>query len=299
MSNATTSTAQEKVQPKGVVTPRQLVWKQFKRNRLALIGLCILLFFVIVSILAPVLATHDRDSYDFTVADEPPSSEHWLGTDEIGRDIYTRLLHGGRVSLSVGIVATSIQLVIGIILGSIAGYKGGMVDTVIMRITDMVLAFPFLAMAITIAAVLGPSIYNTMIVIGVLAAPRTCRIIRGEFLKIKNTDYVRAAKALGIREFRMVARHMIPNALPPLIVNATLSMATAVLVEAGLSFLGLGVVPPQPSWGNMLERARNLRIVENYWWMYVPPGLMIFLTVLSINLVGDGLRDALDPRLKQ
>ncbi|ACB86344.1 oligopeptide ABC transporter permease [Natranaerobius thermophilus] len=299
MSNTATSTAQERVEPKGVITPRQLVWKQFKKNRLALIGMCVLIFFVLLAIFAPVLSTHERDAYDLTRAEEPPSSEHYMGTDEIGRDIYTRLLHGGRVSLSVGIVATGIQLVIGIILGSLAGYKGGTTDTIIMRLTDMFLAFPFLAMAITIAAVLGPSIYNTMIVIGILSWPRTCRIIRGEFLKIKNTDYVRAAKALGLRELKLVARHMIPNALPPLIVNATLSMATAVLVEAGLSFLGLGVVPPQPSWGNMLEIARNLRIVENFWWMYVPPGLMIFLTVLSINLVGDGLRDALDPRLKQ
>ena len=281
------------------LTPGKLIWRRFKRNKIAMVSLVILLIMVILAILAPVLATHGRDAISLGLKEKPPTEINWLGTDALGRDVYTRLLYGGRISLTVGIVATSIQLLIGIIMGSLAGYYGRFVDTVIMRITDMVLSFPFLPLAIAMAAIMGPSIYNTMLIIGLLSWTSTCRIIRGQFLSIKQTEYVEAARALGLSRFTIIRKHMLPNAMAPLLINATLAMASAILIEAALSFLGLGVQAPTPSWGNMLEAARNMRYIMNCPWLWLPPGLAIFLAVLSINLVGDGLRDAFDPRLKR
>lgn len=282
-----------------VLSPSKLIWRRFRRNKIAMISLIILIVMIILTSLAPVLATHGRDTISLGLKEQPPSADNWLGTDALGRDVYTRLLYGGRISLSVGLVATAIQLFIGVIMGSIAGYYGRFVDTVIMRLTDMVLSFPFLALAIVMAAILGPSIYNTMLIIGLLSWTSTCRIIRGQFLSIKQTEYMEAAHALGLSELRIIRRHMLPNAMAPLLINATLGMASAILIEAGLSFLGLGVQLPTPSWGNMLEAARNMRYIMHAWWLWLPPGLCIFLAVLSINLIGDGLRDAFDPRLKQ
>jgi len=231
--------------------------------------------------------------------EKPPSANNWLGTDGVGRDVYTRLLYGGQVSFAVAILGTALQLVIGVAAGSLAGYYGKLVDTIIMRFTDMVLSFPYLAIAIAFAAIMGPGIYNTILIIGLLAWTGTCRIIRGQFLSIKQTEYVEAARALGISEVQIILKHMLPNAFAPLLINASLSIAGAILIEAGLSFLGLGVQAPIPSWGNMLEAARNMRYIMNNWWLWFPPGMCIFLAVLSINLVGDGLRDAFDPRLKR
>ena len=282
-----------------VLTPGKIIWKRFRRNKTAMFGLIIIALLIAVSVLAPVLANHDRDAFILVNKQQPPSSVYWLGTDNIGRDIYSRVLWGGRVSLMVGFLASLIQMGIGITLGSLAGYYGGYVDTFIMRLTDVVLSFPFLALAIVVAAILGPSEYNTALVIGFLSWTTTCRLIRGQFLSIKQAEYIEATKALGIRELRVIYKHMLPNAFAPILIAGTLTMATAILVEAGLSFLGLGVKPPLPSWGNMLEAARNFRVVDSMWWIWVPPGSMIFLAVLCINLVGDGLRDALDPRLKR
>lgn len=282
-----------------VQTPGKVIWKRFRRNKLAMVAFYIVLVMVLLAVLAPVLSQHDRDASNVMNKNQPPSSEHWLGTDAMGRDIYTRTLYGGRVSLTVGLVATSIQLIIGVVLGSLAGYYGKVVDTLIMRLTDVVLSFPFLALAIVVAAILGPSIYNTMLVIGFIAWTETARIVRGQFLSIKQAEYIEATRALGIRSFPTIYRHMLPNAFAPILISATLAIAAAILIEAALSFIGLGVVPPTPSWGNMLEAARNIRVIRFMWWIWLPPGLMIFLAVLCINLIGDGLRDALDPRLKR
>ncbi|MTI95141.1 MAG: ABC transporter permease [Firmicutes bacterium] len=283
-----------------IVSPGLVVWRRFKRSKIAVAGLCVLIAITIAVILAPVLSTHDPNVYRNVAEDKymGPSSSHWLGTDDIGRDVYSRLLYGGRVSMFVGIVAVSIQVTIGVILGSIAGYAGGIVDTLIMRLTDIVLSFPFLALAIAVAAIVGPSMWTTAFVIGFLSWTGTCRIVRGQFLQIKSTEYIEATKALGIRRSKVVWRHMLPNAMAPLLINASMAMANAILVEAALSYLGLGVSPPQPSWGNMLQSARNMTVIIRYPHLWLPPGIAIFITVLSINLVGDGLRDALDPRLK-
>lgn len=282
-----------------VLTPGKLVWKRFRRNKTAIVGLLVLFILVLLSVLAPVLQTHDRDAFNLMNKEQEPSAEHRLGTDAIGRDVYSRLLYGGRVSLSVGLMASLIQMSIGVLLGSVAGYYGKLADSIIMRLTDIVLAFPFLALALVVASILGPSPLNTALTYGLLAWTTSCRLVRGQFLLIKQSEYIEATKALGIRELKVIYKHMLPNAFAPILISATLTMANAILIEAGLSFLGLGVRPPLPSWGNMLEAARNMRVVSSMWWLWFPPGIMIFLSVLSINLVGDGLRDALDPRLKR
>ncbi|MFO7952066.1 MAG: ABC transporter permease [Bacillota bacterium] len=281
-----------------VLTPGKIIWKRFRRNKVAMVGSFILLVLIILAILAPLLTPYERDAIDLLNQEEPPTSEHIFGSDRQGRDLFTRNLYGGRISLTVGLVASSLQMVIGVLMGSLAGYYGKWMDTVIMRITDMVISFPFLALAITAAAILGPSIYNTMLIIGLLTWTETCRLVRGQFLSIKQMEYIEAAKANGASEFRLIWRHMLPNALAPILISATLIMATAILIEAALSYLGLGVQPPIPSWGNILEPARNMTVLMNMWWLWLPPGFLIFISVLSINLVGDGLRDALDPRLK-
>ncbi len=281
------------------LSPGKVIWRRFKRNKIAMVSLYVLIFMILLALLAPLLATHGRDALSLGLKEKPPSADNWLGTDALGRDVYTRLLYGGRISLTVGIVATSIQLFIGIIMGSLAGYYGKVVDTLIMRVTDVFLSFPFLPLAIAMAAIFGPSIYNTMLIIGLLSWTSTCRIIRGQFLSIKQSEYVEAARSLGLSELTIIRKHMLPNAMAPLLINATLAMASAILIEAALSFLGLGVQAPTPSWGNMLEAARNMRYIMNCWWLWFPPGIAIFLAVLSINLIGDGLRDAFDPRLKR
>ncbi len=275
------------------------LWRRFCRNKLAVTGLVILILFVVSAIFAPLLAPHDPNRANLRMRNQPPSREHPFGTDDMGRDILSRLLYGGRISLSVGLVSVGISLTIGLVLGSLAGYFGGFVDTFIMRLADVFYSFPFLILAITISAIFGPSIYNTMIILGVLSWPGPARLLRAEFLKLKTTDFVAAATALGARPTRIMFRHILPNAFSPLLVSATLGVASSILSEAGLSFLGLGVPPPAPSWGNMLNRARPLHILSGMPWMWIPPGLAVFVVVLSINFVGDGLRDAFDPRQDQ
>lgn len=271
-------------------------WKRFCHNQLAVVGLVTILIFMLLAIFAPLLTPYDPNRANLRERNQPPSKEHWFGTDDMGRDILARTLYGGRISLSVGLVSVGISLSLGLSLGSIAGYFGGIVDTLIMRVADVFYSFPFLILAITISAIFGPSIYNTMIILGVLSWPGPARLIRGEFLKLKETDYVAAATALGAKSSRVMFRHILPNGFSPLLVSATLGVASAILSEAGLSFLGLGVPPPAPSWGNMLNRARPLHILATMPWMWLAPGIAIFVIVLSINFVGDGLRDAFDPR---
>lgn len=280
------------------VRPRTSVWKRFRRHKLAMLGMGILAVLVVISFGAPLFTNQSPTAIDLSAYRLGPSRDHWLGTDTAGRDIYTRLLYAGRVSLSVGLVAVSIYTGIGILLGSLAGFFGGWVDSLIMRLADVVLSFPTLIIIITLAAALGPSIYNTMLAIGLLGWPPIARLLRGELLSIREREFAIGARAVGCGNARLMFRHMLPNAMAPVLVAATFGIAYAILIEAGLSFLGLGVQPPTPSWGNMLTDAQSLTVLESMPWLWLPPGLMIALAVLSINFIGDGLRDALDPYLQ-
>lgn len=271
-------------------------WRRLSRDRRAMLGLFLLLILALASILAPQISPHDRDRPNLERAELPPSREHWLGTDELGRDIFTRLMYGGRVSLTVGVVAVAIYLAIGVLLGSLAGYYGGMIEGVIMRLTDVVMVIPFFPLALTMAAALRPSLYNTMLIIGLLGWTGVCRLVRGEFLALREREYVEAALAQGAGDLRVIVRHILPNAAGPLLVSATLGVAGAILSETGLSFLGFGVQQPVPSWGNMLSAAISYRVLLTQPWRWIPPGAMIFTAVLAINLLGDGLREAMDPK---
>ena len=272
-----------------------MVWRRFRRHKLAMIGVVVLIFLVLLAIGAPWVARQDPYTVDLRAYRNPPTTGHILGTDSSGRDVFARLLYGARISLSVGVVAVSVYTALGLILGSLAGYYGGWVDSLLMRLADVVMAFPSLVLIITIASVVGPSIYNVMLVIGLLGWPPIARIVRGMFLSLRKREFVVAAQASGVGSPRLIWRHLVPNVLAPVIVAATYGMASAILIEAGLSFLGLGVQPPTASWGNMLNAAQSISILETMPWLWVPPGLMIAITVLSLNFMGDGLRDALDP----
>jgi len=260
----------------------------------AAFGLAVIAFFVLLALLAPLIAPYDPLATAWGAIRKPASVAHWFGTDEIGRDVASRVIFGARASLLAGIVSVLISLSIGVPVGLLAGYAGGKVDTLISRLTDALLACPFLILAIALAAFLGPSLTNAMIAIGISATPVFVRLTRGQTLAIKAEDFVLAARAIGNPPWRIALRHVLPNAIPALIVQATLAIAAAVIAEASLSFLGLGQQPPAPSWGSMLNTAKNY--IDNAPWMAIWPGLSIFLLVLSFNLVGDGLRDALDPR---
>jgi peptide/nickel transport system permease protein len=264
------------------------------RRPAAAFGLVIIALFVAMAIAAPLIAPYDPIGTSFSTVRKAPSAAHWFGTDEIGRDVLSRVIFGTRASLAAGVVSVLISLAIGVPVGLLAGYAGGRTDMLISRITDALLACPFLILAIALAAFLGPSLTNAMIAIGVSATPVFIRLTRGTTLGAKAEDYVLSARAIGNPPWRIAFRHVLPNIVPPLLVQATLAIAAAVIAEASLSFLGLGQQPPEPSWGSMLNTAKNY--IDNAPWMAVWPGLSIFLLVLSFNLVGDGLRDALDPR---
>lgn len=272
------------------------VWRRFRRHRLATIGAAILLVLVVLAVAAPLIAPYDPFAIDLRAYRTPPSAAHWLGTDSSGRDVLSRVLYAGRISLSVGLVAVSIYIAIGVVLGGLAGFYGGWLDAAIMRLADVVLAFPSLIIIITVVALIGPSVYNVMIVIGCLGWPPIARLVRGNVLSLRERDFVAAARASGAGGGRILARHVLPNAVAPVIVAASFGMAQAILLEAALSFLGLGVQPPTPSWGNMLTDAQSFTVLEDMVWLWLPPGAMIALAVLAINFVGDGLRDALDPQ---
>jgi peptide/nickel transport system permease protein len=280
------------------LTPSKIAWQKLKNNKLAIFGLSIIIVLIIVTLLAPIITSFDRDSVDLLNIESNPSGKHILGTDELGRDVFTRLIYGGRVSLSVGIVATMIELIIGITLGTISGYFGGAIDKIIMGLVDIIMCFPFMVIAITMASILCLSIWNVIIIIGILDWTKITRIVRAEVLAIKQREFIEAAKATGLNNKDIILKHIIHNIYAPIIVYGTLGIAHGILSEAGLSFLGLGVKQPQPSWGNMLSAAQNMRVLESEWWLWMPPGIMVFLTIISINFLGDGLRDALDPKLK-
>ena len=275
------------------------IWQRFRRHRMAMAALLVLMLLAIGAIGAPVITRKNPYKVDLSSYRKPPSKAHILGTDAAGRDVFSRLLYAGRVSLSVGLVAVAIYTAIGMTLGAVAGYAGGWVDGLAMRLADVFLSFPSLIIIITMVAVLGPSIYNVMLAIGLLGWPPIARLLRGDLLSLRERDFVTAARAIGAPGWRIVIRHLLPNALAPIIVAATFGIANAILLEAGLSFLGLGVPLPTASWGNMLTDAQSLTVLSSMPWLWVPPGVMIALAVLSINFIGDGLRDALDPHLQR
>ena len=277
-------------------SPLRMAMRRFRRHRLALAGLVVLVLLVLVAVFAPLIAPYDPNLVDLSSFQQPPSAEHWLGTDSAGRDVLSRLIYGTQVSLTVGIAAAISAGVLGLALGLAAGILGGKVDTVIMRIVEVFLSFPSLIVIILLVSILGPSITTIVLVIAVFEWPTACRIVRQMALSLREMDFVLAARAIGCSKLRIMTRHIVGGVVSPLTVVVTLLSAQAILLEAALSFLGLGVTQPQASWGGMLQRAQSLTILESMPWLWLPPGIAIAVTVLAINFVGDGLRDALDPR---
>ena len=280
----------------GAPAPRRfVVAKRFLENKLAVAGLVVIVLFYAAALAAPLISRYDYAAITAGMRNKPPSAEHWLGTDRSGRDVYARLVKGGQVSLAAGFAAVAIIMTIGVVLGASAGFFGGLVDAAIMRVTDILLAIPLILLLITAAALFRPGLRTTIVVIGLSSWPGAARLVRGQILALKEQEFVTAAQASGATPMRIMARHLFPNALPIIIVEATLWLSYAILLEASLSYLGLGVQIPTPSWGNMLQDGQR-ELLFGAWWLTLFPGLAIFLTVLAFNLMGDGLRDALDPR---
>lgn len=276
------------------------VISRFRKNKMAMISLYVLTAMVLACILVPIFSPYSMYGTDLGEAREvPPNAQHWLGTDQIGRDLFTRLFYGGRISLGIALAVTVIECIIGVILGSVAGYYGGIVDGVIMRICDVFLSFPFMAICITVVAVFGNSIPILIAVLALLSWPSVARIVRGQILSLREQEYMEACEALGISDRSRIFKHLLPNVLAYVIVYATLGMASVILTETSLSFVGLGVNMPTPTWGNLIQAARNITIIRYKWWYWVPPGLCIFISVMCFNLLGDGLRDAIDPKMKR
>ena len=275
-------------------SPARRALRRLLKRKGAVVGLVVLTIFLLLAIFAPLIAPFDPIATSWSLVRKPPSSLHWFGTDELGRDVLARVVYGARASLLAGGISVGIAFGLGVPFGLLAGYQGGFVDALISRITDAMLACPFLILAIALAAFLGPSLSNAMIAIGITTTPIFVRLTRGLVMTVKVEDYIEAARAIGDPRWRIALKHILPNILPSLLVQATLSIAAAIIAEASLSFIGLGQQPPAPSWGSMLNAAQ--RFLVNAPWMAVWPGLAIFLTVLSFNLLGDGLRDALDPK---
>lgn len=273
------------------------MWEALRENNAAVVGLCIILFLILVAILAPLIMPYDPDLSDMSKSFLKPGSEHWFGTDQLGRDILSRIISGARISLTVGLSAVVISLTIGVVLGSIAGYFGGKADIIIMRFMDMMLAIPSILLAIAFMAALGKGIDKAVIAIGLVSIPEYARIVRGSILSVKENDYVQAARVIGNKNSRIIFKHILPNVLSSIVVRATLGISTAVLDTAALGFLGLGVQPPVAEWGDMLGRARGFIFTAPYTLIF--PGLAITITVLAFNLLGDGLRDALDPKSRK
>lgn len=277
--------------------PMQRTLRRLVKRKGAMVGFCLITAFILLAVLAPVVAPYDPIKTSWALVRKAPSAAHWLGTDDLGRDVLARVIYGARASLLAGAISVAIALAIGVPIGMIAGYRGGFLDALISRITDAMLACPFLILAIALAAFLGPSLGNAMIAIGISATPIFVRLTRGEVMSVKVEEYVEAARSVGDTDLQIAVRHILPNIMPALLVQATLSVAAAIIAEAALSFLGLGQQPPAPSWGSMLNAAQ--RFLTNAPWMAIWPGLAIFLVVLSLNLLGDGLRDALDPQQEE
>ena len=278
-------------------SPWSITIQQFKKNRMALIGLSCMILLYLVTLLAPFIAPFDPTEQDLaTRRNIGPSLEHPMGTDKFGRDVFSRVVYGARISLTIGFVAVGISVTLGSLLGAVAGYFGGKADNVIMRLVDMLLSFPRLVLVLAVVALFTPSIFLLVAVLGATGWMGTSRIVRGQVLALRELEFVQAVKALGQKDWRILLHHVLPNTVAPIIVAATLGIGNTILLEAGLSFLGLGVQPPTPSWGNIINDGREALL--DAWWIATFPGLAIVLTVISFNLLGDGLRDALDPRLR-
>ena len=273
----------------------KIFWKRFKRNKLAVAGGLFVLVLFFVSALAPLLSPYDPNDIDRNQILESPSIRHILGTDDLGRDVLSRMIYGSQISLAVGFVAVGLATLIGVILGAVSGYYGGWTDRFIMRFIDIMLSIPTFFLILAVIAFVGPSIWNIMLVIGLTSWMGVARLVRAEFLSLKEREFVLAARAVGAGDLRIIFRHILVNSMSPVFVSAVLGVAAAILVESALSFLGIGVQPPTPSWGNMLTLGKDN--IEIAWWLSLFPGLAILLTVLGYNLVGEGLRDAFDPRL--
>jgi len=296
------------VQPRKKKSQVKDIWRRFKKSRTAVAGLIVIVVMIILAVFADIIAppVHIEGANivvplaeytDFNNTRAFPNLQNWFGTDHLGRDIFARVIHGTRISLLVGIMVVSIASVVGITLGSISGFYAGVIDNVFMRIIDIILAIPQILLAIALAAVLGPGLINVVIAVAISAVPAFARLVRSSVISLKDQEFVEAAKSVGANDFRVIARHIIPNSLAPIIVNATMGLANAILAVAALSFIGLGIQPPTPEWGSMLNEGRQIMI--EFWPVAVFPGVAIALVVLGFNLMGDGLRDALDPRLKK
>ena len=275
----------------------QEVWGRLKKNRLALFGMVLILLMILMVVLSPLIAPYGFDEQNYYEIFASPSLQHLCGTDNLGRDVFSRLLYGGRVSLTIGIISVGIGLLCGGLMGALAGYYGGKLDNTLMRIIDILMAIPSVILAISICAALGPGLVNTMIAVGVASIPNYARILRSSILSIKQQEYVEAARAIGASNARIISKHIVPNSLSGLIVQASMGVGRAIISAASMSFIGLGIAPPNPEWGAMLSAGRTY--FRDYPHMVLFPGIAIFLAVLSMNLIGDGLRDALDPRLKR
>lgn len=279
-----------------IISPWREAWRTLRKNKLALVGMGIIVFFVLVAILAPVLAPYPYDVGELKMKNQPPSEEHWFGTDYNGRDVFSRVIYGARISLWVGTFAVIGSVVAGTILGLLSGYYGRWVDTLISRLFDIMLAFPSILLAIAIVAILGPSLQNALLAIAIINIPTFGRLVRSRVLSLKEEEFVMAARAIGMKDSRILLQHILPNSMAPIIVTGTLGIATAIIEAAALGFLGLGAQAPEPEWGKMLSDSRQY--IQKAPWTVIFPGLSIMLTVLGFNLIGDGLRDALDPRMK-
>lgn len=277
-------------------SPARQAWGRFRQHPLAMTGLVLLGIILLLTMTAPLIERYPYEELNLKDKFQPPSAQHFFGTDRVGRDIWSRTLHGGRVSIAVGVSAAIISTLIGVILGALSGYYRGMVDMVIMRFTDVMMTFPQVVIILTVATFLGQNIFNVILLIGIFSWPGVARLVRGQVLSVREHQYVLAARSLGTLDRRIILTHVMPAVVAPLLASITFAVNGAILLEAGLSFLGVGVPLPTPSWGNMLETARSLDVLQDGPWMWVPPALMILLTVLSINFIGDGLRDAIDPK---
>jgi peptide/nickel transport system permease protein len=281
------------------VSPWSITVQQFKKNRMATFGLSCMILLYFVALLAPLIAPYDPNAQEDVVQSQTlaPSPEHPMGTDKLGRDVFSRVIYGSRISLSIGFIAVGISVTLGSLVGAVAGYLGGVTDNVLMRFVDMFLSFPRLVLVITVVALFSPSIFLLVAVLGATGWMGTSRIVRGQVLALRDQEFVHAVKALGLKDWRILLHHVLPNTMAPIIVSATLGIGNTILLEAGLSFLGLGVQPPTPSWGSIINDGRGIMLLDA-WWIATFPGLAIVLTVICFNLLGDGLRDALDPRLR-
>lgn len=285
--------AEESIKP---VSPARKAWQRFRRHPMAMVGLGIFGFILLLALIAPLIQRYPPNELNLKEKFEAPSQAHWFGTDRVGRDIWSRTIHGGRVSLAVGFSAAFVSMTIGITLGALAGFYGGAVDNLIMRFTDVFMTFPRVVVMLTVSTYIGQSMFNVIMLIGLFAWAGTARIVRGQVLSLREEQYVTAARSLGAQDWSLIFAHVLPMVIAPLLATLTFAINSAILLEAGLSFLGVGIPQPTASWGNMLEVTRSIDVLQDGPWMWIPPAVFILFTALSINFIGDGLRDALDPK---